>query len=1343
MVPARTESDGTAVDKRLKKNLNQQQFPLMQTRSSYSHRWTWLLALLLFVTPRPVFPAESVLPEGVKAVWDVDKAFHETTPTRERVCLNGLWRWQPAEATADQVPDRSWGYFKVPGCWPGITDYLQKDSQTVFNNPAWQDVRMAGLSAAWYEREFSVPGNWEGRKIALATDTLNSFASVFVDGAKVGELHFPGGELDLTAVCRPGLKHRLSLLVVALPLKGVMLSYVDTAAAREVKGTVERRGLCGDVYLLSTPAGPKINDLQVDTSFRKKELSIDAAVEGLVADGHYQFQARVMQSGAVVKEFTSPAFQGNELKNGRFDFKESWLPDRLWDLNTPTNQFDLQLSLVDADGKTLDTDWTQRFGFREFWIDGRDFYLNGSRVFLSAVPLDNAQVGASMATYAAARESLQRLKSIGINYVYTHNYGCEPGAHLSFAEILRAADDVGMLVGLTQPHFSHFDWKSPDADTTNGYARIAKAYTETAGNHPSVVFYVMSHNATGYDQDMNPDMLDGIQDSRDQWALRNVKLAMRAEAIVKNLDPRRIVYHHASGNMGVMDDMNFYPNFAPVQELDDWFGHWATKGVKPAFTCEYGAPFTWDWTMYRGWYDGKREWGSAQVPWEFCLAEWNAQFLGDRAYQISDAEKQNLRWEAKQFHAGRVWHRWDYPNPVGSERFDERYPIFAKYITDNWRAYRTWGVSGISPWEFGHYWKLRPGVDRRRRDLQVHWEDLQRPGFSPDYLDQRYERFDMAFDRSDWIATPAAEALIRNNQPLLAYIAGKQDAFTSKDHNYLPGELVEKQIVVINNSRSSVACAITWSFSVPNSIGGNVRTYLDPGEQHRFPLRIDLPADLKPGGQDIQMKVEFDNGEVQEDHFIIDVLAEPVSEWPGRASQGVGRSRHPSAVGPRIALFDPGFKSSGTLSRLKVRTERVSADENLSGFDFLIIGKGALTVDGPVPDLSRVRDGLKVIVFEQTGEALQKRLGFRTTEYGLRQVFPRVPNHPILAGLAPDNLRDWRGASTIAPPRRSYLLQSEHGRAADWAGLPETRVWRCGNRGNVATVLIEKPARGDFLPIVDGGFSLQFSPLMEYREGRGMVLFCQLDVTGRTEVDPAAEILVRNLVHYVSNWKPTASRRAVYAGNADGRAFLESIGVNARAFDGHLSNDEVLVVAPGAARAVGKDTAPVADFVNSGGNVLAIGLDQVEANALLPFKITMKSAEHISSFFEPPGADSVFAGIGPANVHNRDPRQFPLVTGGAEILGDGVLAKAANANVVFLQMAPWTFSREQSFRRTFRQTSVLLNCLLANLGVAGSTPLLENFRKPVQKSADEKRWLRSVYLDQPQEWDDPYRFFRW
>src|SRR5437660_11887123 len=106
---------------------------------------------------------------------------------------------------------------------------------------------------------------------------------------------------------------------------------------------------------------------------------------------------------------------------------------------------------------------------------------------------------------------------------------------------------------------------------------------------------------------------------------------------------------------------NFYVNVAPIQELCDWFGHWATKGVKPLFLCEYGVPFSWDWTMYRGWYKGKREWGSAAVPWEVCIAEWDAQFLGDRAYQLTPQEAANLSWEAAQFRAGKLWYRWDSP----------------------------------------------------------------------------------------------------------------------------------------------------------------------------------------------------------------------------------------------------------------------------------------------------------------------------------------------------------------------------------------------------------------------------------------------------------------------------------------------------------------------------------------------------------------------------------------------------------------------------------------------------------------------------------------------------------
>ena len=392
-------------------------------------------------------------------------------------------------------------------------------------------------------------------------------------------------------------------------------------------------------------------------------------------------------------------------------------------------------------------------------------------------------------------------------------------SHISFTEVLRAADDVGMLVGFSQPHFGHYDWKSKDAD--RDYARHAEFYVRAAQNHPSVVAYSMSHNATGYDEDMNPDLIDGLHDPRkDAWSLNNSKLALRAEAIVKRFDSERIVYHHSSGNLGSMHTSNFYINFAPVQEVSDWFEHWSNKGVKPMFPVEYGVPFSWDWTMYRGWYKGERNFGSAKVPWEFCLAEWNAQFVGDRAYKISEREKQNLRFEAKQFKAGNLWHRWDYPHHVGARDFDERAEIFARYITDNWRAFRTLGLSANSPWEHHIYWKLKDGVKTGRRDFKANWDTLQKPGFSADYTHRQNWQMVTDFAASDWVPTAAAQALYRNNRPLLAYIGSKAAAVTSKDHNFLPGETVERQLIVINNSRETMTCDYAWSVNFPRGTEG-------------------------------------------------------------------------------------------------------------------------------------------------------------------------------------------------------------------------------------------------------------------------------------------------------------------------------------------------------------------------------------------------------------------------------------------------------------------------------------------------------------------------------------------
>lgn len=377
---------------------------------------------------------------------------------------------------------------------------------------------------------------------------------------------------------------------------------------------------------------------------------------------------------------------------------------------------------------------------------------------------------------------------------------------------------------------------------------------------------------------------------------------------------------------------------------------------------------------------------------------------------------------------------------------------------------------------------------------------------------------------------------------------------------------------------------------------------------------------------------------------------------------------------------------------------------------------------------------------------LEKRFGFRIAEYGLRQVYPRVQDHPVLAGFTPEHLRDWRGEATISPPRLKYELSPKFNGAptVSWCGMPVTRAWRCGNRGNVASVLIEKPVRGDFLPVLDGGFSLQYSPLLEFREGQGLVVFCQLDVTGRTELEPVADLLVRRLLHYVSAWKPTLRKTVVYAGEPQGKTFLESLGMEvAEMGEDTLSPDRVLVLGP---EPFGKVSggAKLGGFLRNGGKILALGLTREEA-ASLPSPVELEKAEHISTSFEAFPANSPFAGIGPADTHNRDPRELPLVRAGAQAIGNGVLGLGQDQGLVICQLVPWHFdgARQSNLKRTHRRVSFLVSRLLGNLGVEAATPLLARFENPIPSGSAEQRWLEGFYLDKPEEWDDPYRFFRW
>ncbi len=141
---------------------------------------------------------------------------------------------------------------------------------------------------------------------------------------------------------------------------------------------LQSKGLIGDVFLRSRPSGTHISDVFVQTSTRRKELKLDIEVSDLTAAGPVQFTAKLLDA----KGMEERRFQGNARMNGNgrqvVQLAWRWDNPRLWDLQQP-NLYTLKL---EAKGTDWHDEYAQPFGFREFWIDGRKFFLNGTEIRL-------------------------------------------------------------------------------------------------------------------------------------------------------------------------------------------------------------------------------------------------------------------------------------------------------------------------------------------------------------------------------------------------------------------------------------------------------------------------------------------------------------------------------------------------------------------------------------------------------------------------------------------------------------------------------------------------------------------------------------------------------------------------------------------------------------------------------------------------------------------------------------------------------------------------------------------------------------------------------------------------
>ena len=89
--------------------------------------------------------------------------------------LNGEWRFRTEEKGKTKSPDSAsedWETIQVPFCPESILSGIGR--------------RIAQGETMIYEREFSVPQGWEGRRVILHFDAVDQTCRVFIDGREAG-----------------------------------------------------------------------------------------------------------------------------------------------------------------------------------------------------------------------------------------------------------------------------------------------------------------------------------------------------------------------------------------------------------------------------------------------------------------------------------------------------------------------------------------------------------------------------------------------------------------------------------------------------------------------------------------------------------------------------------------------------------------------------------------------------------------------------------------------------------------------------------------------------------------------------------------------------------------------------------------------------------------------------------------------------------------------------------------------------------------------------------------------------------------------------------------------------
>ena len=381
--------------------------------------------------------------------------------------------------------NKGWTYRRVQEEGPGKEVRLPHDAM-IFEKRTQDSA--GGINTGWfegydyiYEKEFDIPGEWDGRYVGFEFEGVYHNAEIYLNGEK--EVFRPYGYSDFFVDASKYLKYgeKNQICVIA--------HNADQPNSRWYSGA----GIYRPVWMYTAPEGrilqngirvktistsPAVIEAEIRTTCPGTlDLRIIPGKEGQETrkDGNEERSAREIVAG--VREHT----------DGTVTVRMTVPEARLWTVDTP-DLYRLQAEFTaDTPEHVAETDQQEvTFGIRTVgWDTEKGFSMNGERVILrgACIHHDNGVLGACCYPEAEERK-IRILKENGYNAIRSAHNPCSKA-------LLEACDRLGMLVmdefvDVWYIHKTEYDYVNYFSDW---WKQDLKDMVRKDFNHPCVVMY--------------------------------------------------------------------------------------------------------------------------------------------------------------------------------------------------------------------------------------------------------------------------------------------------------------------------------------------------------------------------------------------------------------------------------------------------------------------------------------------------------------------------------------------------------------------------------------------------------------------------------------------------------------------------------------------------------------------------------------------------------------------------------------------------------------------------------------------------------------------------------------